>query len=67
MVAYRTDNTEISSIYRLDLTVYDATLPEIEDIEYTRGNDPIIVEIDPATFINWEPEFVSYKAYIIDS
>ena len=52
---------------RLDLTVYDATLPEIEDIEYTRGNDPIIVELDPATFTNWEPEVVSYKAFIIDS
>ena len=67
LIAYEVSDLGNRSVMRNELRIYDATLPVIEDKQYTVGSSPKIIEFDHANFINWQPTVVSYKAFIIDN
>ena len=63
----KVDDTGNSATKRFILEILDAEIPEIDQIQYTLKNEPMIVELDSAKFINWEPTGISYKLFAIDS
>ena len=55
LIAYEVDDVDNMITMRNVLTIYDAILPIVEDIQYTVGDDPKIIEFEYANFTNWQP------------